>query len=483
MSSGNGPAYTPEIVTRKLHEERSQSKLDIGGIRRHFLFPSNGRIVTNNAASTQMPIDLIRLQVLLAEDYENVHRGQSRASKKTTADFESSYDTMASLLNAPDGRKNILFYRNASEGINSVMYMLMTEFRQGDNVVTTMMEHNSNYVPWYGMCREILPRLGVKVDYRIVDFDKRTGELDLAHMASLIDNHTKLVCCTGASNFLGTKPPLNQVREMAKRSGYQQPDGRRGSYFLVDGAQLVPGNPIDVQEMDADFLAFSCHKMLAPMGAGVLYARQNILESALPFLYGGDMIAQGEVSPEKVGYNELPWKFCAGTPNIIGTILAAQAVRLLVDFVIDPNRRIYFHSPLELTHEVASRAMKRVNQHLVSLTSRALERMMDIPNIEIYGPKEVYNRTSLVAFNIHGQDPMQVAEELDTYRVEARAGCHCATMAHYYLGLKPPASCRLSFYVYNNADDIDAATEAVRRIALHKPHPARTPISPNVESV
>ena len=154
--------------------------------------------------------------------------------------------------------------------------------------------------------REILPRLGRRESYRLARFDPVTGELDLDHLASLVDARTKLVCCTGASNFLGTRTPLAAVRAMADASGYVQPDGERRSYLLVDGAQLVPGSFVDVHALGADFLAFSFHKLLAPFGVGVLYARRHLLESSLPFLYGGDMIAEGRVLPDLVEYNALP---------------------------------------------------------------------------------------------------------------------------------------------------------------------------------
>lgn len=169
---------------------------DVRAIRRHFTFPELGRIVTNNAASTQPPVELLELYHSLAREYENVHRGQSSASLAMTALFEESYETIARFVGAP-GRTSIALYRNTTEAINAVMYSLLTEFRDGDNVVTTTMEHNSNYVPWYAMCREILPRLGRRVGYRLARFDPVTGELDLHHLASLIDSRTKLVCCTG----------------------------------------------------------------------------------------------------------------------------------------------------------------------------------------------------------------------------------------------------------------------------------------------
>jgi cysteine desulfurase / selenocysteine lyase len=166
--------------------------LDVRAVRGHFVFPQRGRVVTNNAASTQPPGELLELYGSLGPGYENVHRGQSSASQAMTAQFEQSYDTIARFIGAP-GPQCIALYRNTTEAINAVMYSLLTEFRDGDNVVTTLMEHNSNYVPWYGMCREILPRLGRRVEYRLARFDPVTGELDLAHLASLIDARTKLV--------------------------------------------------------------------------------------------------------------------------------------------------------------------------------------------------------------------------------------------------------------------------------------------------
>jgi cysteine desulfurase / selenocysteine lyase len=270
--------------------------LDVRAIRGHFVFPEAGRVVTNNAASTQPPAELLELYRSLGPGYENVHRGQSGASQAMTWMFEEAYDTIARFIGAPS-QDCIALYRNTTEAINAVMYALLTEFGDGDNVVTTLMEHNSNYVPWYGMCREILPRLGRRVEYRLARFDPATGELDLDHLASLIDARTKLVCVTGASNFLGTRPGLAAVRALAGASGYRQPNGERRSYLLVDGAQLVPGSFTDVQALDVDYLAFSFHKLLAPFGVGVLYAKQHLLEASLPFLYGGDMIAEGQVFP------------------------------------------------------------------------------------------------------------------------------------------------------------------------------------------
>ncbi len=443
---------------------------DAGAVRSHFAFPDLGRIVTNNAASTQPPRELLRFYESLGPGYENVHRGQSGASREMTALFEESYDTIAGFLGA--GRASIALYRNTTEAINAVMYSLLTEFRDGDNVVTTLMEHNSNYVPWYGMCREILPRFGRRVEYRLARFDPCTGELDLDHLASLIDARTKLVCCTGASNFLGTRVPLAAVRALANGSGYRQPSGERRSYLLVDGAQLVPGSFTDVQAMQVDYLAFSFHKMLAPFGIGVLYAREHLLASALPFLYGGDMIAEGQVFPDRVAYNCLPWKYAAGTPSVLGAIVSAQALRLLLDLALTPQRPTYFGTGKLIGRAAVATAMSRVSAWNQQLTARALDGLATIDGITIYGPRDPARRTSLVAFNLPGRDPVSVAEDLDRAGVESRAGCHCATLAHHALRLRPPASCRLSFYLYNTLSDIDQAVAAVAAVAANAQRPS-----------
>ncbi len=432
-------------------------------IKKSFPAIKAGRLVSNNAASTQVPVQLLDLLKKLVVQYDNVHRGQSRSSLLTTHEFEASYDTIAQFIGALS-RKNIVLYRNTSEAINSVMYSLLTEFKDGDNVVTTFMEHNSNYVPWYGLCREILPKFGIKVEYRLVKYDKKTGELDLDHLRSLVDNKTKLVCCSGASNFLGTINPIKKVKEIADQSGYVQPDGETRSYLLIDGAQLVPNVFIDVEDLGIDFLAWSFHKMLSPFGVGALYAKENLLTRLRPFLYGGDMIAEGKVSPEKVEYNSLPWKFAAGTPNILGTILSAQALRLMIDFALNPGKRKYFSTNDKLNRADVKQAMENIHLHEQTLVAEALKILGEIPTLTIYGPKDPAKRTCLVAFNDKNKNPLTLAEELSRRGVESRGGCHCATLAHHFEGLNPPASCRLSFYIYNDINDVQKACRVVKEI-------------------
>lgn len=441
----------------------SHAPWDIHAIRRHFVFPEHGRVVTNNAASTQPPRALLQLYHTLAPAYDNVHRGQSDASQITTERFEAAYDDIARFVGAPS-RRNVVVVRNTTEAHNTVMYALMSEFRDGDNVVTTMMEHNSNYVPWYAMCTDILPRFGRRVQYRLARFDPATGELDLNHLASLIDERTKLVCCTGASNFFGTKNPLDAVRALADRSGYRQPTGERRSYLLVDGAQLVPSTFIDFQALDVDFLSFSFHKMLAPFGIGALVAKEHLLEASLPFLYGGDMIAEGRVTPDHVEYNGLPWKYAAGTPNILGTIVGAQALRLLIDLALSPGRPLYFNTHRSIAQADVRSAMQRIGEWTRRLTAHAIERLSTVPGITLYGPRDATRRSALVAFNVAGHSPMALAQGLNERGVESRAGCHCATLAHQALQLEPMASCRLSFYLYNTLEEVDRAVDALHAV-------------------
>ena len=209
----------------------------------------------------------------------------------------------------------------------------------------------------------------------------------------------------------------------------------------------------------------------APFGVGALYAREHLLQASLPFLYGGDMIAEGRVFPDLVEYNALPWKYAAGTPNILGAIISAQALRLLLDLALTPKRPAYFGTARPVERVAVHAAMNRVSSWDQQLTSRALDGLGAIDGITIYGPRDAARRTSLVAFNLAGHDPVSVAHALDRAGVESRAGCHCATLAHHALQLTPPASCRLSFYLYNTPDEVDRAVEAVAEIAAGRGTP------------
>jgi cysteine desulfurase/selenocysteine lyase len=223
--------------------------------------------------------------------------------------------------------------------------------------------------------------------------------------------------------------------------------------------------------LDVDYLAFSFHKVLAPFGVGVLFARERLLADSLPVLYGGDMIEEGRVFPDQVDYNSLPWKYAAGTPNILGVIISAQALRLLLDLALTPDRPVYFGTVKPLGPTAVRAAMERIRDWNLQLTKRALDGLGAVGGISIYGPHDAALRTSLVAFNLAARDPSSVAEALNQAGVESQAGCHCATLAHHALGLTPPASCRLSFYFYNTPDEVDRAVAAVSAIAAGCPAP------------
>lgn len=433
--------------------------METSRIRKHFpAIIKAKRICTNNAASTQIPQELLDLSKKLYLQYDNVCRGQSTASIKTTEKFEEAYKKIATFIGSKNWR-NVLLYRGTTEAINAVMHSLMTEFRDGDNIVTTYMEHNSNYVPWYALCKEISPKFGRKIEYRIVGFNKESGELDLKDLERKVDRRTKIICCTGASNFLGTKPPIDKIVKIGKQSDYHHPNGLSGSYVLIDGAQLAPNAPVDVEKMDIDFLAWSFHKMLAPVAVGGLFVRGEILETLRPFQYGGEMIAEGKVTAEKVEYDKSPWRFTAGTPNIIGTILAGEVTELIADIVLGKKFKNISKK------ERKEKAMESIQEYERGLTQYLIDELTSIKDVTVYGPKDASRKTLIAAFNISGQNPMDVAKQLNKMKIESRAGCHCATLAHHYLGINPPASCRISPYFYNTMKEMRYVIGAIRKIS------------------
>jgi cysteine desulfurase/selenocysteine lyase len=497
--------------------------LDSQEIRKHFPFLQRviqarvdnpnpkGRLFVDNTASTQLPLEILTGMAQDLFDYANVHRGEYDASQATTERFERAYNIAANLVNAESWRE-IILGRNTTEMINLVMRSMEYEFRDGDNIVISRLEHNSNYVPWYGL-QKLLERIGKKVEVRIAGFDHQTGELDIDHLAKLVDHKTKLVSVTGASNFMGTKPNLRRIKEIASSSGYSQPNGLPRSYFLVDGAQLVPGSPVDVQEIGCDFLAWSFHKMALPLGVGGLYARKEVLETLTPFLYGGDMIE--DVEEGSVKYKDLPWRYTAGTPNILGTIATGRGIEFLVNlglgnlsvqediervgrmitteillntprgdfevgYTVDEQKQDLFgeylsqhpdvegllRSPeqrLARARSVVKEAMGNILHYEQELTQPALDRLRGNPKIRVYGPLDASKRTPLVAFNVEGWDAKMVAFELNKRGVEVRNGTHCASLAHKEMGLTGTA--RMSFYVYNNADEVSAAVSALEEVA------------------
>lgn len=368
-------------------------------------------VYLDSAATSQKPqVVLDAIDSYYRRHNANVHRGVYELAEEATADYEHARDRVAAFIGA--AREETIFVRNATEAINLVAYAWGRQnVRRGDAIVLTPMEHHSNLVPWQILAEET----GVELRYLHLLPD---GDLDLNSLdAALARGNVKLVGSTYVSNVLGTITP---VAEMARRAH------AHGAVLLIDAAQAVPHFAVDVGSLDVDFLAFTGHKVLGPMGIGVLYGRREILESMPPFLGGGEMIRR--VRLDGCTWNDLPWKFEAGTPSVGDAVGLGAAVDYL-----------------------ESIGMDSVAAHDRALAQYALERLGSIPGVTLYGPRE---RGAVVAFNLDGVHPHDLASVLDEQGIAVRAGHHCAQPLHDLLGI--PASTRASFHVYNNRGDVDA---------------------------
>ncbi len=491
---------------------RSQFPFITEGIDIKARVTRNGRLFADSTASTQLPLPVLERLAQAVFHYANVHRGAYNASELTTEDFERTYNAAANLVNANSWRE-IILGRNTTEMINLVMRGTASSVRDGDNVVLTKLEHNSAYVPWYALSKS-MEKAGKTLEVRVANFDPDSGELDMDDIAGMIDRRTKLVGVTGASNFMGTKPDVQRIARLAHKSGYTQPDGSKGSYMLVDGAQLVPGCPVDVQDLDCDFLAWSFHKMTLPLGVGALYGKLRVLEQLDPFLFGGDMV--DVVREGDVTYKPLPWRFTAGTPNILGTIATGYGISYLMNLALNrvtngradaetvgkqieteilmntprgdfdvrytvpealqPQFREYLNAHpdverllrnpderLRTVQRYVATAMNNIMQYEHALTQRAIDGLSALDEVVIYGPTDAERRAGLVAFNIEGMEPATVARELSARDMEVRHGPHCASLAHERMGID--GSVRMSFYLYNTIEDVDRLVEAVDEIS------------------
>src|SRR6056297_1054831 len=375
-------------------------------------------VYLDNGATSQTPKPVVDSIVDYYYGYNaNVHRGIHQLSQEASVAYEEAHDTVADFIGA-DGREEIVFTKNTTESMNLVAYAWgLEELGPGDSVVTTQMEHHASLVTWQQICK----RTGAEI--RFIEIDDE-GRLDMDHAAELIDNSTEMVSLDHVSNTLGTINPVSEITEMAHDVG---------AYSFVDGAQAVPTRPVDVQAIDADFYAFSGHKMLGPTGIGVLYGKEEILESMQPYLYGGDMIRK--VTYEESTWEDLPWKFEAGTPNI------AQAIAL--DAAIEYLEAI---------------GMENVQAHEELLAEYAYDRLTEYDDVEVYGPPGD-DRGGLVAFNIDSVHAHDLSSILNDFAVAIRAGDHCTQPLHDTLGAA--ASARASFYVYNTCEEIDKLVDAV----------------------
>ena len=378
-------------------------------------------VFLDSAASAQKPRQVLDAMDSFARtSYANIHRGAYTLSEEATAAYEGARKRIARFINARSVRE-VIYTRNTTEAINLVARTWAdANLDEDDVIVLTEMEHHSNIVPW----QLAAARTGAHIEYVPVTDE---GELDLAAYARILDTmKPKLVALTQMSNVLGTLPPVTEMIAQAHAVG---------AVVLLDGAQSVPHTAVDVRALDCDFLAFSAHKMLGPSGIGVLWGRRELLEAMPPFLGGGDMIR--EVRLEGSTWNDLPWKFEAGTPAIIEAVGLGAAVDYL-----------------------GALGMANVRAHEHTLVAHALERLAAVPELRIYGPPAA-RRGGVVSFTLADIHAHDLATLLDRDGIAVRAGHHCAQplMERYKL----PATARASFYVYTTAAEIDALAEALER--------------------
>jgi cysteine desulfurase/selenocysteine lyase len=412
------PSSTPAAVSHPLDARALRADFPILTQRPH----GKPLVYLDSAATSQKPLAVIEAMDAYYRGYNaNVHRGIYEISEKATAAYEGAREQVARFINAPSGRE-IVWARNATEAINLVAYSWgRRHLGQGDVVVLTEMEHHANLVPWQILAQE------VDGDLEFIPITD-DGILRLDVFEVLLRLHPKLVAFTHVSNTLGTINPVREMVEMAHAAG---------ALVLVDGAQAVPHLPVDVQEIGADFYVFSGHKMLGPTGSGVLWGRRELLDAMPPFLAGGDMIR--EVKLRRSEFNDVPWKFEAGTPDIsaaIGLGVAADYLREL--------------------------GMDRVREHERLLVAYALDTLArEVPGIALYGPPADV-RGGVVPFNLPDIHPHDVAQILDREGVCIRAGHHCTMPLHERLDLA--ATARASFSVFTTTDDIDALAAGLREV-------------------
>jgi len=381
----------------------------------------NGKrfVYLDSTASSQKPVAVIEAMDTYYREYNaNVHRGIYQISEKASEAYETARKKVGRFINARSWRE-VIFTRNATESINLVAFSWGQEnIKAGDVIISSEIEHHANIVPW----QQLAARAGATVKYIPVN---EQGYLDMAAFDEMLTPEVKLVAVTQMSNVLGTIPPTDEIIKKAHAVG---------ALVLLDAAQSVPHAPTDVQALDCDFLAFSGHKMLGPTGIGVLWARQEILADMPPFLTGGDMIKK--VTLDGCDWNDLPWKFEAGTPSIAETIGLGYAVDYLNQL-----------------------GMENVRQHEIELVAYALDRLNQVEGIRIYGPQEPIARGGAIAFTLGDIHAHDVSAVLDAEGIAVRAGHHCAMPLHDKLGLV--ATTRASFYVYNTPDDIDRLAEGL----------------------
>ncbi len=409
--------------------------LDVNKIREDFPILKrkiNGKplIYFDNTATSQKPIQVINA---IKEFYEqhnaNIHRGLHTCSQEASELYEEAHDKVAKFIGA-SGREEIIFVRNASEALNLIAFSWgLNNLKPGDEVITTIMEHHSNIVPWYLIAQKN------KIKIKFVNITDE-GILRYDQFEKMITDKTKVISVVHMSNVLGTINDIEKISKLAHE---------HDALFIVDGAQSVPHLPVNVKSLDIDFLAFSGHKMLGPTGIGVLYGKEDFLQKMPPFLGGGDMIKSVKCSLDGVcdiTWNELPWKFEAGTPNIAGGIGLGVAVDYLEKL-----------------------GMENVRKHEIDITQYALKRLEEIEDVSFFGPRDINVRGGIIPFLKEGMSPHEIAILLDTFGIAVRSGFHCAQPLHLRLGLNR-GTARASFYIYNTKEEVDVFIDVLKKIKV-----------------
>ena len=378
-------------------------------------------VYLDSTATTQKPIAVLKaMDEFYRQNYANIHRGVHTLAEEATTIYEQSRQRVADFIHAASANE-IVFTRNTTESINLVAYTwARANLKLGDLIILTEMEHHSNLVPWQQLATE----RGVLLDFIPVTVH---GLLDLDAYTLLLKRDPKLVAFSGMSNVLGTINPSAEIIRLAHESG---------ALALLDGAQLVPHLPVDVQALDVDFLAFSAHKMLGPTGIGALYAKAKLLDSMPPFQGGGDMIKT--VHLRSFIPNDIPHKFEAGTPAIAEAVGFGAAVDYLTNVGMDA-----------------------VAEHEQEMIVYALERLEEIPGVKVLGP-DAEKKGGVASFTLDGVHPHDVAQILDTYGVAVRAGHHCAQPLHEKFGIT--ATSRASFYIYNVKEELDKLVTGIYQV-------------------
>lgn len=404
--------------------------MDIESIRKDFPIlenKANGKklIYLDNAATSLRPKQVIDAELNYYNNCNaNIHRGLHRMSEDASELYEEAHKKVASFVNA--GPEEIIFTRNATESMNLIMYSFFASgyFKRGDNIVISLAEHHANILPWQFLERK------AGVELRVCGFAKEFG-LDYGMLESLVDGKTKLLGIAHAHNTIATINDVEKIGKMLKKKN-------KDSLYLVDAAQSVPHMPVDVRKINCDFLVFSGHKMLAPTGIGALYGKKELLEKMEPFLYGGDMIK--DVKMHSAEWNDLPYKFEAGTPAIAQGIALGAAVGYLKKIGVN-----------------------EVRKHEKQLTKIALEKLAGIKGITVYGPEDIEKRCGIVLFGHEKLSAHEMAGLLDKmHNIAIRSGMHCAQPMVESLDKKGLA--RASFYIYNTEEEIETFSEALKEV-------------------